>query len=85
MFIYDASLQTCDNDRDLFVEVIGADEALLAEDGSVLNIPVQNPPAAVLLEAVEAIAALFERSGHRLMALERSHWQLKIGVADLRR
>lgn len=45
-------------------------------DGSVLYIPNQNPPARVLLEAGEAVADLFVRSGYRMVAPERSHWQL---------
>lgn len=48
------------------------------EDGSVLYIPAKNPPAALLLEAGEAVAALFERSGYQRVASERSQWQLKI-------
>ena len=48
------------------------------EDGSVLYIPAENPPAALLLEAGEAVAALFEQSGYRRLASERSQWQLKI-------
>lgn len=47
------------------------------DDGSVLYIPEENPPAKLLLEAGEAVAALFERSGYRRMASERSQWQLK--------
>lgn len=46
-------------------------------DGSVLYIPEKNPPATLLLEAGEAVAALFERSGYRRMTSERSQWQLK--------
>ncbi|WFU92151.1 serine protease (plasmid) [Rhizobium sp. CC1099] len=44
----------------------------------VLYTPVDNPPASLLLDAGEAVAALFVRSGYRMMASERSHWQLKI-------
>lgn len=47
------------------------------DDGSVLYIPEENPPAKLLLEAGEAVAALFERSGYKRMASERSQWQLK--------
>ena len=46
-------------------------------DRSVLYIPEENPLAMLLLEAGEAVAALFERSGYRRMASERSQWQLK--------
>jgi hypothetical protein len=47
------------------------------EDGSVHYFPLENPSASLLLEAGEAIAALFERSGYRRVASERSQWQLK--------
>lgn len=47
------------------------------EEGYVLYIPNDNPPAALLLEAGEAVAELFERSGYRRMVSERSQWQLK--------
>jgi hypothetical protein len=47
------------------------------DDGYVLYIPNENPPATLLLEAGEAVAALFERSGYRRMASERSQWQVK--------
>jgi hypothetical protein len=47
------------------------------DDGSVLHTPGENPSAKLLLEAGEAVAALFERSGYKRMALERSQWQLK--------
>jgi hypothetical protein len=47
------------------------------EDGPVLYFPAENPPAKLLLEAGEAVASLFERSGYRRMASERSQWQLK--------
>ncbi|ATB50369.1 S1 family peptidase [Corallococcus macrosporus] len=93
-FIYDASLYVYDDDRDVFVEINCADEALLAEavsmfhaitpltrhdviDGSVLYTPEENPSAELLIEGGEAVAALFERSGYKRMAMERSQWQLK--------
>lgn len=44
----------------------------------VLYTPIDNPPASLLREAGEAVAALFVRSGYRMMASERSHWQLKV-------
>lgn len=46
-------------------------------DGSVLYTPKENPSAELLLEGGEAVAALFERSGYKRMASERSQWQLK--------
>lgn len=46
------------------------------EDGSVLYIPEENPPARLLLDAGEAVIALLSRSGYRLMDTERSQWQL---------
>ena len=46
------------------------------EDGSVLYIPEENPPAQLLLDAGEAVIALLSRSGYRLMDTERSQWQL---------
>ena len=46
-------------------------------DGSVLYTPVENPSAALLREAGEAVASLFVSSGYKQMALERSQWQLK--------
>ncbi len=46
-------------------------------DGSVLYIPRDNPSAVVLLKAGERAVAIFEASGYRLMAAERSEWQLK--------
>jgi hypothetical protein len=93
-FIYDASLYVYDYDRDVFVEINCADDALLAEavstfnavrpltrhdvvDGSVLYTPEEIPSAELLIEGGEAVAALFERSGYKRMALERSQWQLK--------
>jgi hypothetical protein len=93
-FIYDVSLYVYDDDRDVFVEINCADDALLAEavstfnavtpltrhdvvDGSVLYTPEENPSAELLIEGGEAVAALFERSGYKRMALERSQWQLK--------
>lgn len=47
------------------------------DDGSILYTPVNNPPAALLLKAGEAVGALFEAAGYRQMASERSQWQLK--------
>ncbi|MBN7807710.1 MULTISPECIES: S1 family peptidase [Agrobacterium] len=44
----------------------------------VLYTPVDNPPASLLLEAGEAVAALFIKSGYKMMASERSHWQIKV-------
>ncbi|HEX8572234.1 MAG TPA: serine protease [Allosphingosinicella sp.] len=93
-FIYDASIYVYDDDRDLFVEINCADEALLAAavktydaltpikrvdvvDGFTLYIPEENPPARLLLQAGEAVADLFVRSGYRLMDAERSRWQLR--------
>jgi hypothetical protein len=92
-FIYDASLYVYDDDHDVFVEINCAEALLAeavatfsaiapltrhdVADGSVLYTPVENPPAALLLEAGEAVAALFVRSGYTLMALERSQWQIK--------
>jgi S1-C subfamily serine protease len=91
-FIYDASLYVYDDDRDVFVEINCANKALLAEavatfeaitpltrhgvDGSVLYTPKENPSAELLIEGGVAVAALFERSGYKKMALERSQWQL---------
>lgn len=46
-------------------------------DGSVLYTPVENPSAELLLEAGQAVAALIERSGYKMIAVERSRWQLK--------
>jgi hypothetical protein len=46
-------------------------------DGSVLYTPNENPPAALLIKAGEAVASLFVKSGYTLMASERSQWQLK--------
>jgi hypothetical protein len=46
-------------------------------DGSVLYIPAENPSAASLREAGEAVASLFVGAGYRQMASERSQWQLK--------
>ncbi|EPY9600727.1 S1 family peptidase [Escherichia coli] len=46
-------------------------------DGAVLYTPIENPSAELLLEAGEAVAALFESFGYKRMALERSQWQLK--------
>lgn len=46
-------------------------------DGSVLHIPEENPSATLLLQAGEAVARLFERSGYRRMTSERSQWQVK--------
>jgi len=83
-----------DNDRDVFVEINGTDETLLAEavatfhaimpltrhdvvDGSILHTPDENPSAELLIEAGEAVAALFEGTGYKRMASERSQWQLK--------
>lgn len=94
-FIYDASLYVYDDDRDVFVEINCADEALLAEavatfhaitpltrhdvlDGSVLYTPYENPAAKLLLEAAEAVAALFEGCGYKRMAVQSSRWQLKL-------
>lgn len=37
----------------------------------------ENPSVELLLEAGEAVAALFERCGYKRMASERSQWQLK--------
>jgi hypothetical protein len=48
-----------------------------ADDGSALHTPVENPFAEFLLEAGEAVATLFERSGYRKLVSERSQWQLK--------
>ncbi|RVJ14726.1 S1 family peptidase [Sinorhizobium medicae] len=70
-------------DRALLVEAIATFHAITpvkrvdVVDGSVLYIPEENPPAMLLLEAGEAVAALFERSGYRRMASERSQWQIK--------
>jgi hypothetical protein len=47
------------------------------DGSSVLYTPIENPPAALLLEAGEAVSALFVRSGYRMIAAERSQWQLK--------
>lgn len=47
-----------------------------ALDDSVLYTPDANPPAELLIEAGEAVAALFERAGYKRMAAERSQWQL---------
>jgi hypothetical protein len=92
-FIYDASLYVYDDDRDVFVEIHCADEALLAEaistfnaitplarhdvDGSVLYTPEENPSAELLIEGGEAVAELFERSGYKRVASEHSQWQLR--------
>lgn len=46
------------------------------EDGSVLYMPTDNPPAHLLLTAGEAVVDLFSRAGYRLMDTERSRWQL---------
>lgn len=46
-------------------------------DGSVLYTPVENPSAALLLVAGEAVEALFLSCGYKKMASERSQWQLK--------
>jgi hypothetical protein len=72
------------SDEALFADAVAVFHAITpvqrvdCEDGSVLYIPAENPPAALLLEAGEAVAALFERSGYRRVASERSQWQLKI-------
>jgi hypothetical protein len=72
------------SDEALFADAVAVFHAITpvqrvdCEDGSVLYIPAENPPAALLLEAGEAAAALFERSGYRRVASERSQWQLKI-------
>ncbi|WP_234644361.1 MULTISPECIES: S1 family peptidase [Rhizobium/Agrobacterium group] len=42
-----------------------------------LYTPVDNPPARLLCEAGEAVAALFIRSGYKMMASERSQWQIR--------
>lgn len=47
------------------------------DDGTVLYTPTGNPSSELLLEAGEAVAAFFERSGYKMMAAERSQWQLK--------
>jgi hypothetical protein len=52
------------------------------EEGSVVYTPVQNPPATLLLEASEAVAALFVRSGYKVMAAERGQWQLKPWISS---
>ena len=46
-------------------------------DGSVLYLPQDNPPAQTLLDAGEAVIAIFEAAGFRRMATERSEWQLR--------
>lgn len=97
--IYDASVYIYDDDRDLFVEMLCRDEALLERaietfvaitplkrvdvvDGSVLYIPEDNPSATVLMQAGEAVTALFESAGYRRMATERSEWQLRLSAAS---
>ncbi len=47
------------------------------DDGYVLYTPLENPSAELLVDAGEAVAELFERSGYKRMASERSRWQLK--------
>ena len=46
-------------------------------DGSILYTLVENPSAELLLKAGEAVAALMEKSGYKMMAIERSSWQLR--------
>jgi hypothetical protein len=46
-------------------------------DGSILYTPDENPSAALLLEAAEAVEALFVMAGYKKMASERGLWQLK--------
>lgn len=50
------------------------------EYGHILYTPLENPPAARLLEAAEAVARLFVMRGYRMMPAERSGWQLKLAV-----
>ncbi len=92
-FIYDASLYVYDDDHDVFVEINCGDDALLSEAiatfhavtplspniiyGSVIHTPDKNPSAKLLLKAGEAVATLFERSGYKRIASERSQWQLR--------
>jgi len=70
-------------DEALLTEAVAAFHAITpvtrndVEDGYVLYIPNDNPPAVLLLEAGEAVAELFERSGYRRMASESSQWQLE--------
>lgn len=96
--IYDASIYIYDDDRDLFVEMVCLDEALLSAavatfhaitplnqvdvgGGSCLYMPEENPPAALLMQAGQAVAALFEGAGYRQVASERSEWQVKLHTA----
>lgn len=47
------------------------------ESGHVLYTPRENPPAKVLLQAAEAVTALFQERGYRMLPAERSRWQLQ--------
>lgn len=47
------------------------------DSGQAYLTPVDNPSAIQLLEGAEAVASLFVRLDYRMMASERSQWQLK--------
>ena len=47
------------------------------ETGGVLYTPERNPAPALLLEAAEAVRAVFEANGYRMLPAERSKWQIR--------
>jgi Trypsin-like peptidase domain len=71
------------NDEGLLAEAVATFNAITpltrhdVVEGSVLYTPDENPRAALLREAGEAVASLFVGAGYRQMASERSQWQLK--------